>query len=240
MTKIVRGVYVEDVIPRRMVRDDVLSAITPGKVLALGTVWTGELRPVLDMTVAAFDSIISGFTSGRVLHAKNSSASLDLGRCWLGELRSKIADAATGYARQPSGSADSTVELSPILKGVGNLQEVIENGGDPKMVRDAVASLKRARAAIDGPTSAPTRDAIGDYLRTSGEQSRAKVLAINSANASFWRDRIPTAPTMTNDRRSSSQVTEVRDHIHAAHNATDTRDKVEALNAANRAFWASR
>lgn len=239
MTKIARSIYVEDVISRGFVRDDLLSAIPPGKVLALGTVWTGELRPVLDMTVAAFDSIVSGFTSGRVLHAEASLPSLDLGKRWLGELRAKIADVATRYARQPSAaSADDTVELTPILKGVGNLQEVIENGGDPQAVRDAVASLKRARAAIGGAAPEPTRDAIGDYLRTSGEQNRAKVQAINSANVSFWRDRVPSAPTI--DRRSSAQVSEVRDRVHAANHATSMPEKIDALNSAHRAFWASR
>ncbi len=177
-----------------------------------------------------------------------SPATLDLGRRWCGELRSELGRAVTSYARD--GGAGATVELSPVAAGVKNLQEQLESG-ESAGVMWALDGLKSACEAVDKAAGKRTGDA-GDWLTESDGQSRQRVASMNAAAASFWRDRSPPvrAPdpfrTPTGDafRRSqgvSPQTTEVRNLIATANKEqTSMPAKIDALNAAAKAFWAPR
>ena len=204
---------------RRVLADTMLSAIEPGKAFCAGTVWQGALKPMIDGRVAALGSIFSGFTTGNVLHAENVRATLDLGRRWLGDLVTELTAAPTSAVE-----GRDAVDLAPVYAGVRNLQEAIEaNAANPAAIQDAVAGLKRAADAV---RPRGTRD----WLRPAGDQGRE----MNQRNADFWREReaaveLSTVPSAT-----------VRDDVARANRATNMRDRIGAINEANRKFWSGR
>lgn len=146
MSKIVvRRVFSTDTPRRRFLHDELLSGIPPGKCLCLGRIWTGELRPALDATLEAMRPIATGFSSGRTLSAEPSPATLDLGRTWLDQLRSKVLDATRNYE---GGGKDDSVDLALVAAGIRDLSEALVSG-DISSLAWATDGLRRARDLLD-------------------------------------------------------------------------------------------
>lgn len=218
---------------RRRTRDDLLNAIPSGKLLALGTVWSGDLKPIVDATIEALGPIISGFTLGRTLHAQNAGAVLDLGLRWLGQLHAKITDAVESN-RDP-GPEDT--DVSELLREVESLERVMATGAQNfGATQDAFRRLVRARDAL---TPRRTHDSGGmaGRDRRIGDFSKAlRPQELNNLHARYWAAQ--PSPAATQDT-STGQAGRVRDALHAVGTATGAK-RGDAINALNREFWAGR
>jgi hypothetical protein len=219
---------------RRRSRDDLLNAIPTGKLLALGTTWTGDLKPLTDATIAALTPIVSGFTLGRTLHAQNAGAVLDLGLRWLGQLRSKLTDAVA--SNRAPGPEDT--DVGELMCEVAQLEQLMAQ--PPQNFAGIQDGFRRLRAARDALTPRRTHDAsgmagrdrrIGGFSRPiTGEQ-------LNRQNAAFWAAQ--PSPAATQDA-SAGQGGRLRDALHAVGTAKTPTERGEALNVLNREFWAGR
>jgi hypothetical protein len=165
-----RGRYytVADVTPTGPTRDRVLEAVPPGKVCALGRVWAGDLKPLLDSHVESVRPLVSGFTLGQVLTAEPCvprGQELSTGRTW-GTTRDyveKVADAMRKQIRERAAEDDDTddpVDLTAVMDAIGELEAQARSGLPHAVhaaingVRDAIAN---ARPASRRTTAAPVR-----------------------------------------------------------------------------------
>jgi hypothetical protein len=219
---------------QRRTGDDLLSPIPLGKQLALGTVWTGNLKPLTDSTIEALAPIISGFTLGRTLHAQNAGAVLDLGLRWLGQLHSRLSDAVA--SNRAPGPEDT--DVGELMREVAQLEQLMAQPPQNFAgIQDGFRRLVRARDAL---TPRRTHDAsgmagrdrrIGGFSRPiSGEQ-------LNRQNAAFWAAQ--PSPAATQDA-SAGQAGRVRDALHAVGTAKTSTERGEAINRAHREFWSTR
>lgn len=211
---------------RGMIRDDLLSAVPVGKVLALGTVWEGHLGPRVDATIEAVQPLVTGFTSGRVLRAEPIGKVLDLGTTWVGNLRSEIADVANGT--QTAGArADESVDITELTRAVQELEAAFESGR-PDQIGDAFKRTKAARDALRKPTDQRRTSDVTRSAEDAGRRANANVEHIQSIQRKtneFWAGearRDPLTGRMTGDapRRSSGASNDLR-----------------SINEANAAFW---
>ncbi|MFZ1905205.1 MAG: hypothetical protein WAU56_07420 [Steroidobacteraceae bacterium] len=213
---------------RRRTRDDLLNAIPTGKLLALGTVWTGSLKPLVDATIEALGPIVSGFTLGRTLHAENTGAVLDLGLRWLGQLHSKITDAVASN-RYPG---PSDTDVGELLREVESLERVMATGPQNFAgIQDGFRGLRAARDALTPRRAHDTRDPrIGGFSKAVSGQE------LNNLNARYWAAQPSAAATQ--DASAAAQTGRVRDALHAVSAAQTGRERAEAINRAHREFWA--
>ena len=247
MTKIVKNVMTYDAPVRRYstTRDDLLRAVEPGKLLVMGTCWTGMLKPYVDSKLAELEPLITGFTSGNVLHAQNKAAGeLNLGRTWVGDLSRSLQTAvrdASGVSEAPK------LDVTEVARAVESVRNAL--GADPvdfRLVADGIRALRRARdsvlssAAYGSGNAAEagtadmtkTADAARTLLDRASANTRDSLAAIRENARKFWEGN----STPTHDGAAPTSV--IRDAVHAAHTAKDMRTKIRALNAANSAAWA--
>lgn len=213
-------------------RDDRLSAVPVGKVMVAGTLWTGALRPLIDAIAATFGpSLDTPLRSGRTLHANELSGVIDLGRAWVGNLTSEIRLATANASSGP------TVDVGEVIGAIEKLRA--EMHADPLDFPGVADALRRVRRAADR-VGARTGDSnplkrltmLSPEQRQSGANSPGNALARD-----FWRAQSkPTGARPIGD--TSSATTAVRDQLAIAARAKNTRTRMEALNAAARAFWA--
>lgn len=149
--------------------DALLNAHSDGKQLVLGHVWNGDLAPRIDRLKDSIKELVTGFTSGNVLHAEQASG-LNLGEVW---------------------------------------------GGLEKLEK-AIESIKQEASG--------TRTDGDDFLERSNIATRNSIANMKVEAAKHWR-------------RDTSTVDQ---HLRTAAQASDMRDKIGAINAANREFWKSR
>lgn len=146
-----------------------LDARSDGKQLVLGHVWNGDLSPRIDRLKDSIKELVTGFTSGNVLHAEQASG-LDLGEVWDG--------------------------LDKLEKAVGGIKQ----------------------------KASSMRTGDGDFLDRSNIATRNTIASMKAEAAKRWR-------------RDNSTVDQ---HHRTAAQATDMRDKISAINSANREFWRNR
>ncbi len=173
---------------RRRTQDDLLNAVNPGKVLALGKVWTGSLAPEIDARLDAIRPLVTGFTSGRVLNAEPASPSLDLGRKWVGDvvgmLRAAARDSETGEGEK--------VDLTEVARSASHLERAFERG-NPDLITAAYGALRRdfdgvrQRHADDRRRTADA--AVADRGAREAQATRSLIQDINSRNRAFYSGR---------------------------------------------------
>ena len=175
MKKIVRNVATYD---------DVLHALPPGKILVTATTWQGDLGPQIDDKLGKLETLVSGFTSGRVLHAEPSPQEINAGRLWIGGLRDKMASAAVESLRGGQRAQEKMVDVTAALAAVEAVRNALgTNRVDFGLVKDGLQSLRRARDSVlssaaygsGNAAEAGTADKTKttDALRTFGERARA-------------------------------------------------------------------
>ena len=233
------------------VRDELLSPVYSGKLHVAARTWEGDLKPKIDAAIAAVEPLITGLTSGNVLHAEPGPADLNLGRQWLGDLRSRLADAVMEHARSGGGSGEAIgIDLSAVLQAAARLDEVFETGGrNPAQLSSAFDALRRARDAVMecDPAEDPysTRQ-IGDAGRHPGIRGWSRPIggfgrqtspaSINRDNRAYWEKRTadqlaslaPAAGT-----RGALERTISRGGASGAKSIAD-------INKANAEFWRGR
>jgi hypothetical protein len=227
----------------------VLSAIPPGKVFCNGTLWTGELAPLLDATLSAVESMYTapGLSLGHALNAEGVQTLQLLGRTWLDNVVSQIKRASA------DGGLDPETGTSRVLPGV-------RSAGDPSRAQAARASgdapqpgdpdvttilrdiellrtqmgttamnfsgvqdaIRRLRRSLDSTRTSDARRPIGQWTKgLSGD-------AINQRNREFWTQRTTSDAAMS---------TAARDALASFHKATTPSQRNEAMNAMHKAFW---
>jgi hypothetical protein len=142
---------------RRRTRDDILNAWSDGKQLALGTVWDGDLKPRFDTAMDEVKALVTGFTSGQVLHAEPVPADLDLG------------DVSDGL---------ELIERGAVRDGVERIERAVADARRRKVARPTgdtnSADSARVRAQIHPP-------------RVTGDFSKPVTPAdVNKLNAETW------------------------------------------------------
>jgi hypothetical protein len=218
----------------RCVRDEILTPITTGKTFALGETWTGSLRPKLDYFVAQVEPLTRGFALGHVVGAEDAPGGLNLGAIWTGfvDLRDTLLRAVEN--KRPD-AGEWNVNLDDIFRELEAFRRSIGSRPDQNVMSAAVDGLKRARDSVDRQVSARHGQATGDAQN---------VLRRMNAAASAARSQIRDAATRfyggASQALTRDSVTSLRDALHVANTATDTRTKMRSLNAANKAFWAPR
>jgi hypothetical protein len=233
--RIVRAIVHDAFGGRRRTRDARLEALHPaGKCIALGTVWTGQLKPLLDYRLDALQPLVTGFTMGRVLNAEQLANVIDLGRVYLSDLTSRIRAAAADSRSAPG----NRVDLAPVLTEADRL-EVLLGSAAPSAgaIGDALTRLRRA---ADGVCTTPrVTDAVNPLTRfvtlspeqrNSGPNSPA-----NSRARQFWQEQ--QQPASLRQIGDTTSTTAVRDGLHAVNSARSTREQNERANDLARAFW---
>jgi hypothetical protein len=195
----------------RMTHDDRLEAIPPGKCLIPGTVWRGDLKPLVDARIDSLAPLVTGFTGGNVLHAEPTPAVLNMGRTWTGDLIEKL----NMLVSSRQSTSDDQVDLTQVATELEQLHGVL--GTQPLKVGQVTDALRRVRRASDAVDPQFTTDS---NFRASVRGSHAANAALNATYRQYWSEH--AAKTATRDKAPSPRPT-----------AAD-------LNAANRAFWAGR
>jgi hypothetical protein len=224
--KIVRNLKFREPV-RIRTGDSILSGFDDGKVFVLGTVWRGELEPVIDSYLDAFEELVTPFT----INPSSIPGALDLGKRWAGALRDKISQnvirSRSGADPQPQPGFVNAAELVAASEELHKIMSSPMKTSFPiSDVATALRRLRRASADITRTFPAPTRDSrsphpmIAGYSRPHGAPSKPITPAmVNTAAADFWRERSgPTAPT----RDAPAAKTP------------------ESINRMNAAFWAAR
>jgi hypothetical protein len=195
----------------RHTRDSTLAAVSPGKILILGTTWVGDLRPKVDAMLDQLQALVTPFTTGRTLNAEQLAPQTGLlGRTWTGDLQARLTRAAT-----PTGDTDMSrvfqeLEALHIAMGTANAAEVA----------DRIGRVRRAA------------DAVGKKSRTTTDS--------NWGTRFLNQSRLATDTAITNLKRTApagGTAGAVRDALATGDGASDMRSKVAAMNRANAAFW---
>jgi hypothetical protein len=193
---------------RGRTRDTVLSAVDPGKLLALGSVWEGSLKPRLDALVQKFE-LNTPFTTG-LLSAEEAPRGLDLGQRWVGEEIVKLqrdflaANAAAALGADTRGEA-WTVDLSEIFTELANFRASVgsprgQNNMNPEV---ALRAVRRATEGVDakvrarrGTGDASIHPGVRGWSRPIGGFGRTESpAAINARNKTFYADQRSAAQT---------------------------------------------
>ena len=223
--KVIRRFIQEPV--RRATRDSRLDAVPVGKVLVLGTAWTGSLAPLVDSYLESLTALVTPFSAGHILHAELTPEVLNMGKVWAGEMRDRIRDgvitSTSGINPEPNAGF---VNASEIVRESERLSEIM-SAPSPTMT-DVQASLRRLRRAADAITRtfpAQTRDSrprgVTGYGRPIGDGSKPVTpTQVNEAAAKFWRER------------SGAQTADAP--------KLAARMTPAEINEANRKFWAAR
>ena len=198
MSKIVRNVATYD---------DVLRALPPGKLLVTAATWQGNLGPQIDAQLAKLEPLISGFTSGRVLHAEPAPEELNPGRLWIGSLRDQIASVALVSVRGGQRTTEPMVDVREALAAVESVRNALEaNRVDFGLVTDSLRKLRRVRDSVlssaaygsGSAAEAGTADktTTSDALRTFGDRARASTRdALSAIRANARTDFYPHQAT---------------------------------------------
>lgn len=235
--------------------DSRLDAWSDGKVLALATVWSGELQPQIDARLDALRPLVTGFTSARVLHAEAAAKSLDLGRRWVGDIRGAI----RAGARDGERGDGERVDLTDLARSAERLEDALEKR-NPELIQSAHDQLRREFDLVrrnHADTARHTADAqFADRGAREAQETRDTIRSMNQRNREFWsgRDangtRVPTTPVTAVS--PASQSTRTRDWAHEIPggspfaNATSLKfgtsrpSTVSEINRRNREFWAQR
>lgn len=198
-------------------RDDRLDAWSDGKVLALATVWSGELQPQIDARLDALRPLVTGFTSNRVLHAEAAAKSLDLGRRWVGDIRGAI----RAGARDGERGDGERVDLTDLARSADRLDDALEKR-NPELIQSAHDQLRREFDLVrrnHADTTRPTTDAqLVDRGAREARDTRDTIRSMNQKNREFWSGqdangtRVPTTPVTAVS--PASQSTRTRDWAH--------------------------
>lgn len=242
---------VDRLIDKRRTRDSMLNAIGPGKVLALGTVWTGSLVPEIDSRLDALRPIVSGFTPGNRLNAEAAAPSLDLGRRWVGDLRSII----TAGVRDSEGREGERVDLTSVARSAERLEDAFEKN-NPDLIRSAHNQLRRdfdevRRKHADGAQR--TADAaFAERGAREAAATSATIRAMNQANRDFWNAHsyngtgapMPAAAAAPRPAPTRDWAMDIPGGHPFANQRSLTFGGVPArsvaeINRANAAFWAA-
>ena len=234
--KIIRNVFTRDapigwLAPTKrhreaLARDSRLEAVPVGKMLVSGTTWEGDLKPQIDRHLDQVEAFLTPFTLNRLLHAESSSAPLDVGRTWVGDLIEYTDKTAANSAR----SAANDVDLSAVRQGLEVFHQTLGTRPfDATAYEEALREVRDAAAAV----SAASANRRTNDARAEAQATRARVTEINERNRAYWANATSRATT-------ADSVGAVRDAVHAAHTATHMRDKIQAIQAAHDAFWSGR
>jgi len=225
--KTIRRFFVQDAPVRRFTRDARLDAISPGKILVLGSVWQGGLKATIDDYLEAVADLVTPLT----LNPSLIPGAVDLGKRWTGELRGKIRD---GVITSTSG-ADlpvhaGYVSAAELVAEAEKLHEIMSSPLKTSFpVSDVAICLRRLRRASDAVSRtfpSPTRDSrprgVIGYSTPRGNGSRAITpQMVMDAATKFWRERAGTSAP-TRDAPSAKTMT------------------AERLNQLHADFWAAR
>jgi hypothetical protein len=200
----------------------------PAKTTALGTCWTGSLKPLIDAQLDTMEQLV--YSLGP------SPKVLDIGTTWTGEMTAEISSAA----REAAGARDDTVvDVTEVLGEVTGLNaELI--GSTPTSVRINDA-LRRVRAAVarvgGGRTTRDAKGSLAQLVRITDEQ-RALGERLNDQARTFWAAKSTPPTTRAIGDNSGASTSAFRDAAQAVQHARTARELNEALNAQARAFWA--
>ena len=233
----------------RRTQDERLDAWGDGKVLALGTVWSGEIAPHVDARLDALRPLVTGFTTGHVLHAEAAANSLDMGRRWVGDIREVI----RAGARESKRGDGERVDLTDLAHSAARLEDALEKG-NRDLIQSAHEQLRQDFAAVrrkHADAARRTADAqFADRGVREATQTRDTIRSMNEAHRAFWGAKdangtsVPAAP--------ASQATRTRDWVHQMpggspfinggnlKHGTPRSPSVAEINQRNAAFWAER
>jgi len=226
-------------------RDEILNAIPPGRVLCLGTVWTGELAPKVEAAAEAITSAFAapGLSAGGVLHAEPAPDVLDLGRQWLGNLQTQILASAADFASQrrpEEAGAEPGTDLGEVVEQLDRLRRDMGTG-KAQTITDRARRLRDAARRVTDSLKKRSIDRhhTGDFSRPQSIRS------INDANARHWANR-SAAPRLDSSGRmvyprggairtgDSARTSAVRDAEHAVRSASTPHEQLAAINLLNR------
>lgn len=236
----------------RRTRDSMLNAISPGKVLALGTVWTGSLAPEIDSRLDALRPIVSGLTSGNRLNAEPAGASLDMGRRWVGDIVGMI----RAGAHDSEGREGERVDLTGLARSAERLEDAFEKG-NRDLIRSAAEQLRQDFEMVrekHADSARRTADAaFADRGAREAAATRDTIRSMNQANRDFWNAHsyngtgAPTpaaavAPLPTRTRDWAMDVPGGSPFINAANmkHSTPRTPSIAEINRRNARFWAER
>lgn len=237
---------------RLRTRDSMLNAINPGKVLALGTVWTGELQPQIDSRLDALRPIVSGFTLGHRLSAEPAGAQLDMGRKWTGD----ICNLLRAGAHDSDGREGERVDLTDLVRSAERLEDAFEKG-NPELIESAHDQLRRDFKTVrlkHANGARQTADAaFADRGAREAAATRDAIQSMNLAHRQFWNERsyngtgapMPTVAAAPAPTRTRDWAMEVPGGSPFANRRSLTfggvpSPSVAEINARNAAFWAAR
>lgn len=195
--------------------DSMLNGVSNGKVLVLGIVWSGNLKPIIDAHIDAVEELMTPFTAGNVLNAEPAPRTLNLARVYVGNMERSVSD-----ARHAVGDTDVTEMMSALAQLRGQMNVAAPSGS---AIADSLRRLKRARDAIKAP-----RGLQRDGLAVLHEKERTQIRATQTAADQHW------------DPSLAAATGKVRDALHAATTATTERARITAVSDAHKAFWAGR
>jgi len=232
---------------RRRTGDEILNAIPPGRILCLGTIWTGELAPAVTRAAAAIAAnfLSPGLSVGGVLHAEPAPDTLDLGRQWLGALQTRILASAADFASQrPEEAGDEPgTDIGEVIQQLDRLRRDMGTA-DRAKIRDGVSRLQAAADRVSRSRDEAERHGAFSEGRRIADATARRVADINQRNADFWNRRSST-PSLDSRGRMNwrtgdaapAETTAFRDAMHAAANAATPREQISALNRAAKSFW---
>jgi len=192
--KIIRGLKIQEPV-RIRTGDSILSAFDDGKVFVLGTVWRGQLEPVIDSYLDAFEELVTPLT----LNPSLVPGAVDLGKRWAGELRGQIRD-KTIESKSGATPHEGHVNAAELVAASEDLHKIMESPMRTSFpVSDARACLRRLRRAADAITRTfpvSTRDTrsvhpgLRGYSRPHGSGSKPVTPAmVMDAAKRFWSAR---------------------------------------------------
>jgi hypothetical protein len=206
---------------RFLARDEILSPQPARKVLVLGRVWEGDLKPRVDALEEAL-APLTGFTLGHTVGAEQIGDVLDLGRVFNGiaELTRDIR--AAGVAHDAQGSSGDDVDVSEMLECLRRLRAVLgTEEPDVAAVTDSVRRLGQAhdrvkRSRLRTGDAATPRGLMRSHLIGTGSKP-VSIASINDANREFH--------------------SRVAQPVDVARRVPVTDHTPAALNEAARKFW---
>jgi len=233
-------------------RDEVLNAVSSGKVLALGTVWTGELKPHIDARLEAIKPLVTGLSLGRVLHAEPGSHSLRMGRKWTGDILGLI----RAGARDSEGQEGEQVDLTDLTRSASKLEDAFEKG-NPDLILSNAKKLEEDFAMVrERHSDAAQRTADAAFAERGAREAAATrdtIRALNEANREFWSGRDINGTAVPTRHTQVPQPTRTRDWAHEMpggspfvnaahlkHSAPRGAPSIAEINRRNARFWRER
>ena len=202
----------------RRTRDELLSAVPVGKILALGATWLGDLKPVLDQRLDAFSSLVTPLT----LSPTQVDGVLNLGRTWTGQLLERLEAATQDYRRTHDEDGEGGVDLSEIISQLQGLHECLEGSPAIAELKDRMKRLRkvsdlagRKRWTADARVRAGL---LRQHLLGDGSKP-ISATSVNERNAEFWAAQA---------RRGT---------VDPGARVVPADNTVAAINAAHRRFW---